>query len=228
MPNTYTDELLKGEKSITYDFFSYVLLKELSESDLLHLKENIPRLSAEVAEGSSDLSVVADFLSEHEVDLTVLNELAADYACLFLGLTRKSPYPYGSVHLNESGIVMDEESETVAELYGASGLAIADNVCDPPDHLGLELGFMAHLSRISEKSVREENKAKLGSTLLLQHDFLKKHINSWFMDFLEDMKHMETKYPFYPALLSLLGDFLEHEEYKLVEFLNENIEVNQE
>lgn len=228
MPDTYTDELLNGEKSIIYDFFSYVLLKEMSKSDLLHLKENIPRLSGDVADGNSNLSLVADFLSEHEVDLTVLDELAADYACLFLGLTRKSPYPYGSVHLNESGIVMDEESEKVAALYSASGLALADDVSDPPDHLGLELGFMAHLSRILEKSVREENNAELWSTLLLQHDFLKKHINSWFMNFLEDVKHMETKYPFYPALLSLLGDFLEHEEYKLVEFLNENIEVNQE
>lgn len=219
MHDKFTAELLKVERSSMYHFFSYILLNELSGGDLLHLRENVSRLSVDTGGRNEDLSLIANFLSDHEIDETLLNELAADYASLFLGLRRNSPHPYGSVYLNKARIVMDEESEKVAEIYSTCGLELVDSICEPCDHIGLELGFMAHTSRRVEESVNEKTKSEVLQTIQLQYNFLNKHINSWFKDFLKDVKQTEIKYPFYPSLLQLLGEILQHEEMKSAEVL---------
>ena len=198
-----------------YDFFSRIYFEEISEESLALLRQQDYQIDfgdAELAKGYDNLQKSVDQVASDESNL---EELAADYASLFLGIGRRPAHPYESVYLGSEKITMREPYHEVARIYFAEGLRIADKVREPEDHLALEFEFMAHLCRKVEEALRKDDAVEETRLLNLQKSFSKEHLISWIPDFCDDVVVGSTKFTFYSAIAALTKRFVVLDEQYL-------------
>lgn len=109
--------------------------------------------------------------------------LSVRFASLFLGAGgRRSAPPYESVYCSDSGLLYQKQTAQTQAALSEFGLSVSDLFPEPPDHLSVQLAFMAHLARragqASSYSSSEEYKA--------QKTFLTTRLLSWVEKFLDD------------------------------------------
>ena len=106
-------------------------------------------------------------------------ELAVEYARLFVGPKNPPAIPYASFYLSESHSLMSDETIGVRKRYLDAGMAVRELYSVPDDHIGIELEFIYDLTRrmieFFEKGQREEA-ARLFE---LRNDFMRGHMASW-------------------------------------------------
>src|SRR5690606_24258294 len=97
-----------------------------------------------------DASVAADVIALLQQPPATPNELAAAYASLFL----LNVYPYGTVFTDPSGELNGSGAQYTARLYAAHGYQPPElQTVGAADHLGLYLGFLAHLAEHGQSAV---------------------------------------------------------------------------
>lgn len=74
-----------------------------------------------------------------------LRNFAVGYNRLFFGPGHVLVPPYESVHMSANGLVMGQAAVDVSRKYREEGLAISPDFKNLPDHVVVELEFMAHL-----------------------------------------------------------------------------------
>ncbi len=179
-----------------YRFLSNLYLFEVDEAQLRALKEiSFPTacLNEDMQEGYE--KIVA-YLAGKEVSQDTLDELAVDYARIFLsaGVAQgKAAFPYESVYTSKQHLIMQEAGGSVAALYATKGLEPRQDMYRvPEDHVGLLLEYMAI---ICGEDVKE------------QQDFLQNHLNNWVPAFVQDVnKYASTD--FYKGVAKLTKGFL--------------------
>jgi TorA maturation chaperone TorD len=127
--------------------------------------------------------------------------LAVEYTRLFSSVSESygpSP-PYESVHRSSS--LSTDVTVDVSEFYAAAGLAPIDQAV-PPDHLGVELRFLALLCHGESEAWRKGANADAIQSLKRQRDFLDRHLLQWAPDYL-DVMQANTQHPFYRYLTAL-------------------------
>ena len=89
-------------------------------------------------------------------------------------------HPFESVYLDESAMLNTPSSGAVLEHYREHGFEPLElRSAGAPDHLGLELLFMAHLVR-RERSARAIGQAAVAEAILEdQRHFLREHVARW-------------------------------------------------
>jgi TorA maturation chaperone TorD/Fe-S-cluster-containing hydrogenase component 2 len=121
--------------------------------------------------------------------------LEAEYARLFVGPGRPVAHPYESVH--REGQVMGDCTLAVRQRYAAEGLAPPGRSL--PDHVALELEFMAHLTH-REAEARERGDEEEALVCLRQQEaFLGEHLGRWLPRFCQRVLAGEA-HPFYANL----------------------------
>ncbi len=92
-----------------------------------------------------DSAAVARAMSELGLPTATPDELAAAYADLFL----LNVYPYGTAYTDPEGELNAPEAHELAALYKTQGYCPPElNEVAAPDHLGLCLGFLSHVSSL--------------------------------------------------------------------------------
>lgn len=136
-----------------------------------------------------------------------MNELAEEYAALFIVSGGLSPYE--SVRLK--GLLCQEPSTEVEEFYKRCGLVLKEKWKKTfPDHLGLELEFMGYLC---DKEAEADGSAN-NSWFDYQREFFESHLGRWCMEYLHDLQKCSF-HPFYREIAKITRQFLESEEYLL-------------
>ena len=121
--------------------------------------------------------------------------LEAEYARLFVGPGRPVAHPYESVY--REGRVMGDCTLAVRQSYVAEGLAPEGHSL--PDHVAVELEFMAHLAR-REAEARERGDEEGALVYLRQQEaFLSEHLSRWLPRFCQRVLAGEA-HPFYADL----------------------------
>jgi TorA maturation chaperone TorD/Pyruvate/2-oxoacid:ferredoxin oxidoreductase delta subunit len=121
--------------------------------------------------------------------------LEAEYARLFIGPGRPVAHPYESVY--REGRVMGDYTLAVRQSYADEGLAPEGHSL--PDHVALELEFMAHLAR-QEAEARERGDEEGALACLRQQEaFLGEHLGRWLPRFCQRVLAGEA-HPFYAGL----------------------------
>ena len=151
-----------------------------------------------------------------EADESMLDELAADYAKVFLAAGEyqgKGAFPYESVYTSKKHLVMQDAWEQVKGIYAAHHLALADAPTElMEDHIAIELQYMAELCARAADSAE-------GGILKEQQEFLQQHLLNWVPALCEDMeKYARTE--LYKAIAKLTAGFLELDAAMLEEILN--------
>ncbi len=109
----------------------------------------------------------------------VFDELAADYAHLFLGPGALLAPPWESVYFNDERLVFQVQTSQVRAWYRRFGLEAANDGREPEDHIGLELAFVAHLSGLGLTALEAGDDAAFTETLEALRAFLNTHLLKW-------------------------------------------------
>lgn len=145
-------------------------------------------------------------------------EFLLDYEAMFRVPGEAYIHPYESVYRHESysnggvkkATVHMVWAQEVAKLYEAEGLAPREGFSELPDHLGVELEFMAFLCHRAAEAVASGDHKEAEIFGSKQREFLQNHLLRWSEKCLMMMKEKAST-PLYRHLASLLKSFLVEE-----------------
>lgn len=135
-----------------------------------------------------------------------LQQLKVDQAKLFVGPFQLLAPPFGSVYLEDEGLLMGDSTMHLKDLYLEADLEMAEDFKNPPDHIAAELEFLGFLLQIEEQAEPTE-KAMCQD---LRRRFLDEHLGRWFQEFTEKVvQNAETD--FYRTLGMLTRLFVQEQ-----------------
>lgn len=147
-----------------------------------------------------------------------LIDAAADYAVLCLGARRSDGAdPYGSVHLTEERIMMQDPWEQMLYVYYELGLQKALATTEPEDHLALEMECMALLSQRAHDALSEGREADALEDLGWQLTLLEDHLLKWVPSFAADVLRLAST-EFYRAVVTITQEYLQMDRAILAGF----------
>ncbi|MBI5956123.1 MAG: molecular chaperone TorD family protein [Chloroflexi bacterium] len=156
-----------------------------------------------------------------------LEDLVLEYNSLFMAPGPRYVPPYESVYTDAieieygpfqggaaqepvreaSALLWGESTVAVQRTYAAAGLEVA-SVGEPPDHLGLELEFMALLCQREAEAWQAKAVERARKQLETEQDFLEAHLLHWLPLFRAKLEANATR-PFYRVMAGLAQRFLE-------------------
>jgi len=136
-------------------------------------------------------------------------ELAVEYAKLFVGPYELKAPPYGSIYLDQGRRVMGDSTMQVKKMFEEAGLSIDDNFKELPDHISPELEFMYYLIHKEVEALENSETDKALSLKETQELFLNRFLRQWVPRFCSKMKE-STENGFYNALADCVLCFLSH------------------
>ncbi len=108
-----------------------------------------------------------------------LAPLVADYGRLFEVPGDAFVRPWESVYRGEEHLLLDRESDEVGAWYRRFGMEVPSADTEPPDHLGLELRFVAHLCGLGVAALERGEGVALREVTRGLRGFLEEHLAVW-------------------------------------------------
>ena len=140
-------------------------------------------------------------------DEEVLERLAVEYSALFI--QPGSFPPYESIF--KKGRHLAEPADQVEITYQLNGFEYRSQWASLfPDHLGLELNFVASLLDSQIKALEKGAMDDAKRLEDVRSEFMKKHLCQWGPQYMEKIAEM-TRDPFYNPLVNFARAFLESE-----------------
>jgi len=146
-------------------------------------------------------------------------DFVLDYDAMFRVPGDAYIHPFESVYRGENTGTGKAKCSTVCgtwaretvKMYEAEGLGLREGFTELPDHLGVELEFMAFLCRKTAEALESGDQEGAAAFCSKQHAFLTGHILPWSQGCLAKMEE-NANTPLYRCLASLLRSFLEDEK----------------
>lgn len=167
---------------------------------------------------SPDLAALLDEIGfEFEPDLAdsgddavLIEQLAVEYAALFLGPGGHIS-PHESVHSNpDGGQLWGDETVAVKRFIEALDLELLEDYHGLPDHLSVELELMANLAGHEARGWEQNDLSSAANALAYQQEFMQEHLMRWVPLFCK--KVIETaEMSFYRSVARMTQDFLASE-----------------
>lgn len=129
------------------------------------------------------------------------SELAAEYGRLFI-LPGSGLHPYESVQRGE-GRLWGELTAEVQRLYREAGFELDPEAGQVPDHLAVELEFVAHLAAQEAEKWAAGSEEGAHALRERQRVFVNKHLGEWSIDFARSLRD-ETTHPYFVFLADML------------------------
>ena len=109
--------------------------------------------------------------------------LTVEHARLFVGPYTLLAPPYGSVYMEPERRIMGNSTMDVVKRYQQSGLDMAGDFKDAPDHIAAELEFMHFLIFKEIEASNQGDARRVYTYLLSQQSFLADHLGAWVSEF---------------------------------------------
>jgi TorA-specific chaperone len=170
-------------------------------------------------------TIIVDFIEETEKmsdKSSLLIDLAAEYASLFLNVGPKPVYLVESVYLGKHHTLYEEPYFEVLDAYRTLGFEKSPEFKEPEDHLAVELEFMAKLIDLTLKSLVENNVEYVKSYLKLQYEFIDSHLIRWVPNLCHDLEEASSN-KFYIGLSKLLHGFIKIDK-QFIQFMLEELD----
>ena len=149
-------------------------------------------------------------LTSGEPDEDLLEQLAVEYAALFLG-PGGHVSPHESVHASQrGGILWGDETVKVKRYIEALGMSLRDDFHGLPDHISVELDLMANLAGHEGRAWQANDLDQVLNALAYQQEFLQEHLLRWVPQFCKKILEA-TQLGFYRGVARVTRDFLASE-----------------
>src|SRR3989339_1086315 len=199
--DSYTELALV--RSNFYFFLSSIFLKPPTTDTikiLMELKRS-PEFSNFVSARAKEFLLKMENINDGE-----LENIVQEYHDLFKVPLSKYVAPYESVYRN--GHLNGQSAMDVNKIYKRLGFQIPHEYYELPDHIGIELAFLATLCKEEQKAWKEKN-AKLARSLCdIEERFLKDHIACWLSKLCNTICE-KTKDNFYICIAEINLDFVQ-------------------
>lgn len=208
---TSSPRSIEGAASLgeVYRFLSIVFRQPLSATalDAIRSTEFLDALEA------AGVDLDESFISLPNAELQ--DRLAVDYTQLFHG-PRGHICPYESIRAaDQNGELNGPFTSSVRAFFEDSGLAFDPSSDQLPDHIAVELEFMAELVRHEVASRRSGDPGSAERWQTIRRDFFVRHIGVWGSEFGQAVSG-QAETDFYRELGLLLADILELDGVGLV------------
>jgi len=198
------DEL--KEELPVYNLLRQVFLKEPSPELLDGLRQSDVTQSSEDDEITRGLGMMTGAVKAYGQRLDVcIQELALEFARLFIGPTNPPAIPYASFYLSESHTLMTDETIDVRKRYLDAGMAVKDLYSIPDDHIGIELEFIYYLTQKTIELFERGEREEASRLFELRSDFLKEHMAKWLPIFTDKVIEFAQNDFYKGAALALKG-----------------------
>ncbi len=186
-----------------YDLLATVFRRPLDARrlELLRAPEMLAAMSAAAIDPGQD------FIEGDSV--AVLDRLAIDYTQLFHGPVERIS-PYECIQLGDSDDLMGPAAEEVRRFMAEVGFAVPPETGELPDHISVELAFMAELARREAAAIEADDGKTAEFVASLEGRFLTQHLGRWAERFARKVWD-RAKTPFYAAMAELLSGYIADE-----------------
>ena len=200
MESTMIDDL--GEEKYILGLLKHIFLAEPKEELLRDLlKVNVVPGEGAIERG---LDLLLSALRENKDRLDdYVEDLAVEFARLFIGPKSSPAVPYASFYLTEAKTVMSDVTIDIRKRYLEAGMAARDLYSTPDDYIGLELEFMSHLTDRMIKLFEDGQRVEASRLLEIKNKFLNEHMALW-VPFFADMILEHTGDDFYKGVALIL------------------------
>lgn len=190
-------------RSNIYKLLSTAFAKELSKESLEAFRGN--SLAETLKE--LDIGFVSDFYNCDRDEL--VKKLSEEYAALFILPGGVNP----TESVARSGLYMQAFAGQTLKFYKQCGFTLSEDFKGFPDHIGIELEFMSHLSENEAAAHESKAEDEAKKWIELQKRFLQEHLSEWAMYFAKNVAAY-ARQTFYKEMANLLYEFvsLEMEE----------------
>ncbi len=104
------------------------------------------------------------------------------------------------------GLLMGQSAIDVQKWYRLAALEISPEFKDLPDHIALELNYLAQLCAKEQEFAAGGDRAKLHRAWEMERDFLAAHVVSW-AGALSDKIREKSDHPYFQAVAGMLAEF---------------------
>lgn len=116
------------------------------------------------------------------------------------------------------GLLMGQSAIDVQKWYRLAALDISDEYQDLPDHISLELAYLAHLCAKEQEFAAAGDEAKLARAWDMERDFLAAHVVPWIGE-LRDKIHGKSRHAYFRAVADMAVEFTQRDLTTLEDIL---------
>ncbi|MFQ5923414.1 MAG: molecular chaperone [Anaerolineales bacterium] len=135
-------------------------------------------------------------------------QIEEEYTALF-SVKPEAP-PYESFYVDPEGFSRGWIGVNLDSVYSAAGVGVARTNKEPPDHVTVELEFMAYLCSLEAQAFAEQDKAAWARAGRHQAGFLDQHLGLWFAAFARRVREASPG-SFYDAVADAADSFIAQE-----------------
>lgn len=195
-------------RQVMYQFLARVFRAEIDRE----LLDEVIQLDFSANSGVQEIDTGFQMLGcfVQELDGTTLNDLATDYARIFLGAGPRpagSAFPYESVYTSPQGLLMQEARDQVVEFYRQEGIHCSADCHDLEDHIAQELEFVAYLCEKTGQAMEERDDDAIAHYLHKQQGFIDSHLGTWAPRLCTDVARIAAT-DFYKAIALITSGYL--------------------
>ncbi|TQV81777.1 molecular chaperone TorD [Denitrobaculum tricleocarpae] len=185
--DTRPSTLTAPERAAVYDWLAGIFAREMSPQAIETYRGNDGRTFLNQMASHPPLVPLTDHIHRitagRESPESLSMELSVRFASLFLGAGgKRSAPPYESVYSNDSNLLYQKQTAQTQAALSAFGLSVSDLFPEPPDHISVQLAFMAHLARRAGQAASSRH---LQEEYEVQRVFLATRLLSWIEKFLD-------------------------------------------
>ena len=186
-----------------YDLLATVFRRPLDARrlELLRAPEMLTAMSAAAIDPGQD------FINGDGEAL--LDRLAIDYTQLFHGPVERIS-PYECIQIGDGEDLMGAAAEEVRRFMAEVGFSVPPETGELPDHISVELAFMAELARREAEALESNDRKTAEFIASLQRRFLAAHLGRWAERFARKVWDRAAT-PFYAAMAELLSGYIADE-----------------
>jgi len=205
------DQTVTEERREMYHFLAQIFLRPPTAAMLALLREEgaAALLPADDESKSSWMREMDAFREELKDMTDPVAEMEAEHTALFV--LPSGVLPHEAVYLDEKKRLGGRISMSVASFYEEAAMEMSDECIEMPDHLGMELEFMARLCGLEKLFCEEDDQISLQVCRTFQQDFMKRHLGCWAGQCCEAVMN-EAGYGFYRAVAQITMAFLATED----------------
>ena len=152
--------------------------------------------------GEIDLSGIDYYNGKDEKEL--LLELEKDYTWMFFASKPRIAYLFGSVYTE--GKLYQDSTFKIARLYNEAGLNIKESFGLPPDHIAVELEFMAYIAFNLINSLKNEDLKNVACAQELEKHVFDNFLSEFAIKVGETIKN-NAKTDFYRSIGNITASF---------------------
>ena len=207
------------QRSNVYGLLATVYGKEVTLEFLRQIKD--PQFMGVLSDMGLELE--RDFFEKPELEL--LEELAVEYAALFLGPGKHIP-PHESVHHKRSdgdwGKLWGKATVEVKKFIESAGLDYKEAYTGLPDHISVEFEFMQQVTLREEQALNEGDKEGALYCLKMEKKFMEEHLFRWIPIFCEKIIS-RAELSFYREMAALTNNFIQFENEELNKYIESEL-----